>query len=256
MQRMLPPLIWVLKIRRSHVLLLPPILIWVIVWYRVKWQGKQNSKKQHWVSCPGRAIITMDPIQPKIALMSFWARAAVEASPWLQGVTHGGSHRMPSSCQRLTFAGQQTHCLLAALTSPLWKRCPRGLEGRSTSQTLTVTASLVFVSNPLSQTIFFFFLFFSIWALPNERGHNTTTPWSIFLFILCPLHSHLWFCCPWRFIYYIFKESFLVILELVISPLSSVSIVYFNLSFRACFSDYCKLLEGMSYLSLHPPVTT
>lgn len=167
-----------------------PFLIWVIVWYRVKWQGKQNSKKQRWVSCPGRAIIIMDPIQPKIALMSFWARAAVEASPWLQGVTHGGSHRMPSSCQRLTFAGQQTHCLLTALTSPLWKWCPRGLEGRSSSQTLTFTASLFFVSNPLSQISFF--SPFSIWTLPNERGQKITTPWSVFLFIRCLLHSYLW----------------------------------------------------------------
>lgn len=160
MQRMLPPLIWVLKIRCSHVLLPTlPIFIWVIVWYRAKWQGKPNSKKQRWVSCPGRAIIiTMDPIQPKIALMSFWTRAAVEASPWLQGVTHGGSHRMPSSCQRLTFAGQQTHCLLAALASPLWKWCPRGLEGRSTSQT-SLLWSLFLI---LSLKPPFFFLFYMI----------------------------------------------------------------------------------------------
>lgn len=80
-------------------------------------------------NCPGQAIITMDPVQPKIAMMSFYTRAAGEDSPpSFMGAPAQGITAVLFDHQRPTFARQQTERLLASFNSHKKNECPQGLE--------------------------------------------------------------------------------------------------------------------------------
>lgn len=188
----------------------PPLpLIWVIVWYRAKWQGKQNSKKQHRGSCPGQAVISVDPIEPKIALPSFWARAAMVDSSQSKGSPTGGSHRCLLTAKGWHFLGGR-HAVPSQLLLLSIRDIPRGLEGRFASQTLSSTSPLASVSNPLAQSSFFLCFLCDPYLMKGlmivlESPSLTLLPVTL----TSLLH------CSRCFIRHLLKESFLVLLVLV-----------------------------------------
>lgn len=157
-------------------------LIWVIVRERAKWQGKQNAKKQHWVSCPGRAIITMDPIQPKIASLSISGSAAVEASPDTRGAPDG----QPQDTLQPPKAG-----VCWAVDTVSWHPflpqcdcyCPNGMDGL-----LPCLCSFWYLFLP---PILAWAFFFSLRSPSFRRGHHAASPWDILLFSLMFSPSHV-----------------------------------------------------------------
>lgn len=145
----------------------------------------------------------------------------MEASLGLPGVTHRGSHRMPSSCQRLTFAGQQTHWLLAARTPPAWKRCPRSWKEGSHPR-CCLSPPLW----PLFLTLLLKPLFFPMSSRPNESGHASTTPRCVLLCLFAS-YTDVFVSLFMHFTHGIFQEAFLVILGhfLLSAPLTLYTLI-------------------------------